>query len=278
MLIVQITDTHLAGWDEMTYGVAPMDQNLSLCIDHINQLSPEPDLILVTGDIVSSGRKEEYEQVVSLLNKFNAPYFVIPGNHDNKLNFIEAFSGTACYSIKDSSNSEKEFINYVINDYDLRLIGVDSTVLNGPGGEICETRAIWLNDRLAEDTKKPTVIFMHHPPVKLGVRESNIDGFIGSERLGAIIENYSNIERILCGHIHLPTFVRWHGTIVSTAPSMGMPLVLDLTMEQTSRFLLDSPAYQLHHWTAENNLVSHTISVKQENKSYSFEHYSDIGR
>jgi len=277
MLIAQISDTHIAGRDKMTYGIAPMVQNLAQCIEHINQFNPALDLILVTGDIVSSGSKEEYEQSVSLLNKLNAPYFVIPGNHDNKINFLSAFVGTACFSIQNLNNPENEFINYVIDDYDIRLIAVDSTVTDGPGGEICETRATWLNDRLAEDKNKPTIIFMHHPPVKLGVRESNIDGFIGSERLGNIIENYSNIERVLCGHVHLPIFVSWHGTIVSTAPSMGMPLVLDLTMKQTSRFLLDSPAYQLHHWTPERNLISHTIRVKKDDKTYLFDNYSNTG-
>lgn len=271
MLIAQITDTHIAGWDKKTYGIAPMVENLSQCVEHINQLSPGPDVVLVTGDITSSGNVEEFEQAASLLNKLKSPYYVIPGNHDNKANLLSTFAGIACFSTSISNDPQQEFINYVINDYDLRLIAMDSTIINEAGGEICETRATWLNDRLAEDKQKPTIIFMHHPPLKLSVRESNCDGFIGADRLGKIIAKNSNIERILCGHVHLPTFARWQGTVVSTAPSIGMSLVLDLKIEQPSQFVLEEPAYQLHHWTPEDNLISHTIRVKTINKSYLFQ-------
>ena len=278
MIIAQISDTHIAGWGKKTYGIAPMVENLSQCIAHINQLNPEPDVVVVTGDITSSGTVEEFEQAASLLNKLNAPCYAIPGNHDNKANFLSAFAGVTCFSTNLGNDPQQEFINYVINDYDLRLIAMDSTIINKAGGEICAMRASWLNDRLAEDRQKPTIIFMHHPPLKLSVRETDCDGFIGTDRLGKIIEKYANIERILCGHVHLPTFSRWHGTIVSTAPSMGMRLVLDLKMEQPSQFVLEEPAYQLHHWTAENNLITHSISVKTINKNYRFESYANEDR
>jgi 3',5'-cyclic AMP phosphodiesterase CpdA len=271
MLIVQISDTHIAGWNKKAYGIAPVARNLSDCVEHINQLIPKPDLVLVTGDITNAGLKEEFEQAASLLNKLDAPYYVIPGNHDDRSNLLSVFGGIACPLTGFYKN--QGFINYVIDDFDIRLIAMDSTVIDEPGGEICEIRSAWLDKRLEEELEKPTILFMHHPPVKLGVIESNVDGFIGSERLGAIVGKYTNIERILCGHIHLPAFVRWHGTIVSTAPSMGMQLDLDITMEHPSRFHLEPPAYQLHHWTADNNLVSHTVNVKTIEKTYPFEEH-----
>ena len=246
-----------------------MDENLSLCIDHINQLKPKPDLVLVTGDITYSGKINEFENAKKLLNKLNAPYFVIPGNHDDRLNLLSAFGKRSCPATFSANN--QLFINYVIDDFELRLIAVDSNEKDKPGGEICQTRAAWLDKQLSKNIEKPTILFMHHPPLKLSIIESNIDGFKGADRLAKVVEKYSNIERILCGHIHLPTFARWHGTIVSTAPSVGMQLLLDLTMKQPSQFLLEAPAYQLHHWTPENNLVSHTITVSSDQQTYLFE-------
>ena len=236
MLIAQISDTHIAGRGKKTYGVAPMSQNLSQCVGHINQLKPEVDLVLVTGDISCSGQPEEFNEAAELLNKLDAPYFVIPGNHDDCLNLLSVFRGKACTSI--NLGKDREFINYVIDDFDIRLIAMDSTIINEPGGEVCEARATWLNERLSEDREKPTIIFMHHPPIKLGVKETNVDGFTGSERLGEVVKKYFNIERIICGHIHLPTFTRWCGTIVSTAPATGMPLILDLTLKQPSQLMM----------------------------------------
>lgn len=259
MIIVQLSDTHIPAWGQKTCGVAAMTDNLSRCVQHINQFTPRPDLVLVTGDITQSGRIEEFNQAASLLNKLNTPYFVIPGNHDTRQNLVAAFSGTPALPDDFEITTEQPFINYVIDEYKIRLIALDSTTDGKHGGQFCERRAAWLKDRLDEEPTKPTILFMHHPPVMLSVRETNFDGFRGADRLCDLLKNYSNIERIACGHVHIPCFVKWGGTIVSTAPSTGMSLKLDLTLQQESAFHLEPPSYLLHHWTPEKNLITHTI-------------------
>jgi hypothetical protein len=163
------------------------------------------------------------------------------------------------------------FINYVVEDFAIRLIGIDSTARGTSGGVLCTTRLSWLEARLSEEPDRPTIIIMHHPPVKCGVLETDKDGFSGADELGEIVKKYSNIERILCGHIHLVSHARWHGTIVSTAPSMGMQLGLDLTMTKESEFVLEAPGYQLHYWTPQKNLITHTVYVREINGPYPFE-------
>ena len=61
MLIAQISDSHIARWGRKTFGIAPMAENLALCIDHINQLEPKPDLVLMTGDITNEGLLEAFK-------------------------------------------------------------------------------------------------------------------------------------------------------------------------------------------------------------------------
>ena len=61
MLIAQISDLHIVGVGKKTYGIAPMGENLRLCVEHINQLSPKPDLVLVTGDITDTGLQDEFQ-------------------------------------------------------------------------------------------------------------------------------------------------------------------------------------------------------------------------
>ena len=265
MLIAQISDTHVVGRGKKAHGVAPTAENLERCVGHINRLDPRPDVVLVTGDITNAGLPEEAERAASLLSKFRCPYYIVPGNHDDRSGLWAAFGGRACPS------TIRGFMNYAIEGYEVRLIGMDSTIPGAPGGEICETRAAWLDERLSEEQERPTIIFIHHPPVKCGVAETDIDGFIGADRLGDIVEKYSNIERIICGHIHLPAYVRWRGTVVSTAPSMGMHLVLDLSLERPSEFVLEAPCYQLHYWSPERNLVTHTIHVRETDGPYPFE-------
>lgn len=269
MLIAQLSDIHIAGWGKRAYGIAPTAENLAHCVDHINQLNPKPDLVLVTGDITSKGLGEEVERSASLLSKLRYPYYIIPGNHDDRESLWSAFGGRACPSRIDG------LLNYVIEGYDVRLVALDSTIPGAPGGEVCETRAAWLDKRLSEAEHQPTVIFMHHPPIRCGVIETDVDGFIGADRLGNVIEKYTNIERVICGHIHLLVHARWCGTVVSTAPSMGMQLVLDLTLQRPSEFTLEAPGYQLHYWTPEKNLITHTITVRESVDPYLFEDYRE---
>jgi 3',5'-cyclic AMP phosphodiesterase CpdA len=265
MLIAQISDLHLAGWGKKTFGIAPMAENLARCVHHINQLAPRPDLVLVTGDITNDGLLEEAERAADILAGLTPPFYVIPGNHDDRATLQAAFGKEACPS------ESETFVNYVIDGNDIRLLTVDSTIPGAPGGELCEARATWLDEKLSEDATSPTIVFMHHPPVKFGVIETDIDGFIGAGRLGEVIEKHPQVQRILAGHIHLPALTQWRGVVVSTAPSIGMRLSLDLTLEQPSAFILDEPSYQLHYWTPESHLITHTVRVLESEDLHPFE-------
>ena len=254
MLIAQLSDLHLEGWGRKTFGVVPTADYLARCIAHINQLDPRPDVVLVTGDVTNNGLPEEMAHAAAILSELTPPWYVIPGNHDDRAALLAAFGPERCPTETDA------FVNYVIEGYDIRLITVDTTIPGAPGGEICEARAAWLDERLSEDEARPTALFMHHPPATFGVIETDVDGFIGADRLGDVIARHGNVVQILAGHIHLSSFTQWRGVGVSTAPSMGMRLYLDLTLRR-SAYILDAPAYHLHIWTPEQRLITHTVRV-----------------
>ncbi len=264
MLIAQLSDLHIAGWGKKAYGVAATAENLTSCVAHINQLRPKPDLVIVTGDITFSGLREEAERAAVLLENLDCPWFLVPGNHDDRSILCSVFAQHGCPA------SDKDFLNYVIEGYEIRLIGMDSSIPDAPGGEIGKSAADWLAQQLADTPEKSTIIFMHHPPVKFGVMETDEDGFIGADRLGALISGYHNVKALLCGHIHLAAHQGWCGTVVSTAPSMGLQLLLDLTLTLPSQFMLEPPGYQLHYFTPESNLVTHTVTVKEMEGTYLF--------
>ncbi len=252
MLIVQISDLHLAPEGIKTLGVAPMAQNLALCIERINALVPKVDLVMITGDITHDGTLAEAENAARILQALRAPYYVLPGNHDDRNVLWSAFGGAAIPARPDG------FLNYVVEAADLRLIAMDSVMTGGNGGQTCDVRLDWLMARLDEAPGVPTAIFMHHPPARMGVVESDLDGFEGAERLGGIIGAHSNVLGLFCGHIHLAAHVQWNGTTVSTAPSMGMQLAPDLTLEKSSQFVLEAPGFQVLLWSKDRGLVTHT--------------------
>ena len=270
MLIAQISDTHISAQGEQAYSAISTAEHLASCIDHLNGLTPRPDLVIITGDISYSDQPAEYRRAADLFNQLDMPWFVIPGNHDSGDQLLAAVGSVHCPVAQNDLTAG--FINYVIDDYPLRLIALDSTRAGDhPGGEVCTARAAWLEQQLSQHPDRPTLIFTHHPPLKMGVLETDRDGFIGAERLGAIVQKYRCIERLLCGHVHLPMFAGWRGAIVSTAPSIGLQLRLDLTMELPSQFYVADPACQLHHWTAEHELITHTLEIRQRPGPYPFE-------
>ncbi len=263
MLIAQISDTHLSGPGLKTFGIAPMAENLERCVAHINALTVMPDVVLHTGDLTNNFRRDEAQRAADILSDLNCPYYLVPGNHDDRDTMWDVFGGTAC------PTRAGGFLNYVVEGA-VRIIALDSLDAGKSGGMICESRATWLRAALAAGNNQPTVIFLHHPPMKCGVPESDLDGFDGADVLADIVSAYPNIERILCGHIHLLTHARWCGTVVTTAPSMGMQLNLDLSQSSPSKFLLSDPAYLLHHWIPEQRLITHCIQVNDAKGPFDF--------
>jgi 3',5'-cyclic AMP phosphodiesterase CpdA len=78
-------------WDEGEYAIAHLSdlhfgssfyrEVWSLTAQHL--LDIEPDLLLVTGDLVDSPRKKLYEEVKESLDSLRIPYYVCAGNHDS---------------------------------------------------------------------------------------------------------------------------------------------------------------------------------------------------
>lgn len=265
MLIVQISDFHIEKNGNKTLGIAPMAENLNLCIKHINQLNPLPDLVLVTGDISNSGNIEAIKYAKGLLDQLNFPYFVVPGNHDLRKDLIQVFGMKSC------PVQQGYVINYRIDEFEIKFIALDTCYMGKSGGKLSETSCLWLERQLQELSQHPVIIFMHHPPLNLGVAETDIDGFEGKDKFAEIINKFSNIEAILCGHIHLSSHTRWNNTVVSTAPSIGMRLVFDFNLENESQFNIETPGYQVHYWTKEKRLITYDVKVSDLKKGHSFQ-------
>jgi len=264
MLIAHISDTHISATGTKTCGVAPMAENLAHCVQSINALDPMPDLVLHSGDVTHLATREESRHAADILSALAMPLFLVPGNHDDRLVLSEVFGRDVC------PINESGFVDYVIEGFPLRIIALDTLDPGKPGGRLSPSRLDWLDAQLCEGGDQPTLVLAHHPPLNLGVPESDEDGFVGAEDLGRVVANHPNVERFLCGHIHLHTSSRWCGTMVTTAPSMGMQLTLDLTQQSRSRFLLSDPACLLHHWTAERELITHSILLSALDGPFEF--------
>lgn len=256
MLIAQISDCHITAPEIASIrGVHDPAGTLAQCVAHIGSLERRPDVVLATGDLVHDGSAESYAVLRDLLVPLTMPVYLIPGNHDDRDNLRAAFPD------HDYLPRSGEFLHYVVEDYPLRLVGLDTIVPGATGGLMCEERQAWLDARLAEAPDRPTLIFMHHPPFRIGIPGMDELNCAESEALGEIVARHPQIQRIVAGHVHRPAVVGWHGTVVSTAPSSAAQLQLSFEDGAKLAFLPEPLACPLHFWQPQAGLVTHLSFV-----------------
>lgn len=201
MQIAQISDIHLKSNKEFAYDVADTAGALRRTIQHINGMVPRPDVVLVSGDISDDGSRQSYQVAEELLSDLNAPFYLIPGNHDQKDHLLRAFDQQP-YLAQTVSGNEAKYICYAIDDYPVRLIGLDTVTPGLHGGGLGPVRLNWLQKTLSESPNLPTLIFMHHPPFASGIGHMDREPFRGRAELRDIIRCHPQVYRIACGHIH----------------------------------------------------------------------------
>ncbi|WIX32458.1 phosphodiesterase [Salinicola sp. JS01] len=254
MLIAQITDLHLRRPGQKAYRVVETDRYLAPAVAALNALEPRPDVVLISGDLTDFGRPEEYATLAEQLAPLAIPWYLIPGNHDDRQALRAAFP-THDYL----GGPNQAFIQYVVERFPLRLIGLDTLVPGESRGELCTERLDWLADRLAEQPERPTLIFMHHPPFATGIGHMDAIGLSGRDALAALVRTYPNVERIVCGHVHRTLFQRFAGTLASCCPSTAHQVALDLRDDGDSAFVLEPPGYHLHLWRDEVLTTHHAV-------------------
>jgi 3',5'-cyclic AMP phosphodiesterase CpdA len=252
MLIAQISDPHIQPEGRLAYGRVDTVAALSACVQRLLALDPQPDVLLITGDMVERGSDAEYALLRGLLAPLTLPCLIIPGNHDDRAAMRRAFSEPAWDYLRQGD----EFIQYTVTLGGLRFVALDTLVPGEGRGKLCGRRLQWLDERLSQDST-PTIVMLHHPPFAIGIDHMDRVGLEGADALEAIIRRHPHVERLLSGHVHRPIQVRFGGTLASSCPSPALQVALDLRSGGPDCFVLEPPGFQLHLWR-EGRLISHT--------------------
>lgn len=265
MLIAQITDLHVRPRGKPAYRVAETNMLVERAIDALLVLRPRPDVVVVTGDMTDCGLVEEYEQLHGMFRRLTIPTYLVPGNHDRREAFRRVFPG---HPIMPGSSG---FIQFVVDEGPVKLIGLDTVVPGASEGALCDERLGFLAQALDRCRGQPVVIFMHHPPFDCGIRHMDAIRLLeGADRLGEIVARHPNVERILCGHHHRSIQSRFAGTIASVAPGVAHQVELDLNEDAEGALNLEPAAFQLHLYAAATGLVTHTAYVERFPGPYPF--------
>ncbi|MDH3664285.1 MAG: metallophosphoesterase [Alphaproteobacteria bacterium] len=192
MRIIQLSDSHLSR-DKPARAA-----ELETCIDHINAMRPQPDVVVHTGDVAHDGLIEDYAVARKILDRLNAPYFVLAGNRDNRRNLIEVFADGH------HLRSGMAFVQYPVEDFERRLIMIDTVSNRSNKGHLCAERLQHIDQMLAIDRSRPAVLFLHHPPfeVSVGPEPFHFGKRSEAEALIAACQGDERIGGIYCGHVH----------------------------------------------------------------------------
>jgi 3',5'-cyclic AMP phosphodiesterase CpdA len=262
MLIAQITDLHISTPGSANDRFFRTPEHLERAVAHLNGLSPRPDVVLATGDLVERGEPAEYARLRAILDGLTMPFYVIPGNHDAREPLARAFADGGYLP-------QEGYLHYAVERWPVRLIGLDTVVPGAAGGRLCTERLAWLEARLGEAPAQPTVVFMHHPPFVTGMRAMDAMGLEGGEGLAGVIARHPQVERVLCGHQHRPIIRRFAGTVAAVCPATAHQLVLDLDSTPRVAVVMEPPACMLHLWLGpEAGLVSHVSVIGNERPAF----------
>lgn len=250
-LIAQISDPHIKAEGRLSYRRVDTQRALRDAIALLNRLAPRVDALLVSGDLVDFGRAEEYAALEELLADLAMPCYLIPGNHDDRRHLKERFAEHAYLHQHD------EFVQWVVDDFPVRLIGLDSSVPGQPHGELCLERLTWLDEALRQKPDTPTLIMLHHHPFDSGIDHMDRQQLRNRHALEELLGVHRNVERVLCGHLHRSIQRRFANTIAHSCPGISHQVTLDLRRQAPATFTMEPPGYLLHHWTPDAGMLTH---------------------
>jgi 3',5'-cyclic AMP phosphodiesterase CpdA len=256
MLIAQITDLHIGFMGAGN----PCDntERLDMVLSDLRQLKRQPDIILITGDLVEGGEPWAYEKLKTALDPVETPYYFGFGNHDKRDAFTKVFS---------DEKFNDGFLQYTIDDWPMRIIMLDTLGVGRHGGAFCEARAKWLRAKLSEQPNKPTLIALHHPPINTGIdwMTASVDND-WVQRLRSVIESFDNVVQIISGHIHRSIFKGFAGTTVSVSRAVAPQVKLELASidpevpDGRPLIVNTGPGYCLLDWDGESLTTHHGVS------------------
>ncbi|MBC8369920.1 MAG: metallophosphoesterase [Planctomycetes bacterium] len=142
----------------------------------------QPELLLLTGDLVYHGGAERYDKFYQAISKLNIPIIICPGNHEREdwslyLNYFpdpihsNSFGKLAVISL-DSAHGREQLSNNQLS---------------------------WFEDQLNNNTNKEILVQIHHPVVGARSIERNQQKFIN------LLKRHG-VSATLSGHTHVDAF------------------------------------------------------------------------
>ncbi|NEQ52536.1 MAG: metallophosphoesterase, partial [Leptolyngbya sp. SIO3F4] len=183
-------------------------------LDHLEQVGI--DFLLLPGDLVQHGERENHQWLVHRLEQLPFPVYVVPGNHDvvryngcDRTVSLNEFA--TLYQAFGYTNPNQLYYHHELLD-GVHLIGLNSNGFE-PNGEpfytgwLAPEQLDWLDQTLAPLTDQLTLVMLHHNALEHLPRQSR-------SRMGQryMVKNASDLTQrlqaagvplTLTGHLHV---------------------------------------------------------------------------
>ena len=118
---IHLTDLHFSHKDKTQNEIYfETRQTILDVLIKIKKLKPEPEFILISGDLTNTGDVKSYQALQDILNQISIPIYIALGNHDKRSSFNKVFK---------KINSKKPlFYSQILKG--LNLIGLKRKGLN----------------------------------------------------------------------------------------------------------------------------------------------------
>jgi len=235
LLIAQLTDLHLGSTEALHLGLNNRRRFLNALAA---ARAHHPDLLFLTGDLsLRDPDPIACHWLAEQLRELGTPVYFLAGNHDDPRMLREIFQlpGALTQSL----------------DYSFQREGLDIIALDTSMGELQPGQLAWLAQQLAVCNNP--VIFMHHPPGKVGSAYMDQNHALRNAQplLDILFADGRPID-IFCGHYHLALTTTLRNLTIHVAPPTSFSID-----PRRSEFAFEAlpPAYQLISWRDEQLAV-----------------------
>lgn len=241
MFIAQLSDPHITAGPLAAEPAAGLHRALGRVLG----LDPQPDCVIITGDLVDHGRPDEYAALREVIDGFPLPLHLAIGNHDDRDAFVAATGAETRYTVEYP---------------EVTLAVLDSNVPGAVGGKLGDDQLAWLYDALSRRANVPAMVCVHHPPIPVGIPFLDDIRLADGAALAEVIAAHPHVTRVLAGHLHRVVSAAFGGSVLTVAPSTYRQCELALREDRPIGFVYEPTGFLLHRLTGAD-CVTHTVAV-----------------
>lgn len=193
MKLAWLSDLHFsADGDVLGHDTAA---RVDAAVAFINRYYADVDGCVISGDLANRGSAADYLLLRDLLAPLACPIYPMVGNHDDRAQLREHFVLPP--------SAMGDFVQYRVDCADAIILCLDTLCVGADGGEFCTAREHWLAEQLCGAAGRPVLVFMHHPPMALGLPMQDADNLADADAMLDLLAA-CEFAHLFIGHVHRP--------------------------------------------------------------------------